>query len=181
MMLAQIVIQAAEEAEGGGMDLLLPPLPELVTGIIAFVLVFGFIWKKAGPALNRLLEDRQRAISGQLAEAEKAKVEAESLLNDYRAQLSEAKEKGNEVIEEARTQAEQMKADIIARAEAQVAEIVAKARDDAQNERTRALADARRDVANLSIDLAERVVGENLDHDAQLGLVERYIAELERK
>jgi F-type H+-transporting ATPase subunit b len=181
MMLAQIVIQAAEEAEGGGMDLLLPPLPELVTGIIAFVLVFGFIWKKAGPALNRLLEDRQRAISGQLAEAEKAKVEAESLLNDYRAQLSEAKEKGNEVIEEARTQAEQMKADIIARAEAQAAEIVAKARDDAQNERTRALADARRDVANLSIDLAERVVGENLDHDAQLGLVERYIAELERK
>jgi len=180
-MLAQIVIQAAEEAEGGGMDLLLPPLPELVTGIIAFVLVFGFIWKKAGPALNRLLEDRQRAISGQLAEAEKAKVEAESLLNDYRAQLSEAKEKGNEVIEEARTQAEQMKADIIARAEAQAAEIVAKARDDAQNERTRALADARRDVANLSIDLAERVVGENLDHDAQLGLVERYIAELERK
>jgi F-type H+-transporting ATPase subunit b len=181
MMLAQIVIQAAEEAEGGGMDLLLPPLPELVTGIIAFVLVFGFIWKKAGPALNRLLEDRQRAISGQLAEAEKAKVEAESLLNDYRAQLSEAKEKGNEVIEEARTQAEQIKADIIARAEAQAAEIVAKARDDAQNERTRALADARRDVANLSIDLAERVVGENLDHDAQLGLVERYIAELERK
>lgn len=180
-MLAQIVIQAAEEAEGGGMDLLLPPLPELVTGIIAFVLVFGYIWKKAGPALNRLLEDRQRAISGQLAEAEKAKVEAESLLNDYRAQLSEAKEKGNEVIEEARTQAEQMKADIIARAESQAAEIVSKAREDAQGEKSRALAEARRDVANLSIDLAERVVGENLNRETQLGLVERYIAELESK
>jgi len=180
-MLSQIVIQAAEEAEGGGMDLLLPPLPELVTGIIAFVLVFGYIWKKAGPALNRLLEDRQRAISGQLAEAEKAKVEAESLLNDYRAQLSEAKERGNEVIEEARTQAEQMKADIIARAESQAAEIVSKAREDAQGEKSRALAEARRDVANLSIDLAERVVGENLNRETQLGLVERYIAELESK
>lgn len=181
MILAQIVIQAAEEAESGGMELLLPPLPELISGIIAFVLVFGFLWKKAGPALNRLLEDRQKAIAGQLAEAEKAKVEAESLLTDYRAQLAEAKEKGDAVIEEARAQAEQMKADIVSRAEAQANEILAKARDDAQNEKSRALAEARRDVANLSIDLAERVVGESLDRDTQLGLVERYIAELETK
>jgi F-type H+-transporting ATPase subunit b len=156
-------------------------MPELVGGIIAFAIVFFFIWKFAGPAMNRMLEARQQAISGQLAEAEKAKVEAESLLSDYRTQLAEAKNKGNEVIEEARTQAEQMKADIIARAEAQAADIVAKARDDAENELTRALADARRDVANLSIDLAEKVVGENLDRDTQLGLVERYIADLERK
>jgi len=181
MHFAQIVIVAAEEAEGGGMDLLLPPLPELVSGILAFILVFGFIWKKAAPALNRLLEARQKAIGGQLAEAEKAKSEAESLLTDYRAQLAEAKEKGNEIIEEARTQAEQMKADIIARAESSAAEIVSKAHDDAQNEKTRALVDARRDVANLSIDLAEKVVGENLDHETQVGLIERYIAELESK
>lgn len=181
-MSTQIVHLAAEEAEGGGgLDLLIPPLPELIGGVIAFAIVFFFIWKFAGPALNRMLEARQQAIGGQLAEAEKAKAEAESLLADYRAQLAEAKAKGNAVIEEARTQAEQMKADIISRAEGQAAEIVAKARDDAQNEKGRALADARRDVANLSIDLAERVVGQNLDRDAQLGLVERYIAELESK
>lgn len=180
-MLAQIVIGAAEEGESGGLDLLLPPLPELIAGIVAFTIVFVFIWRKAAPALNRLLEERQKAIGGQLAEAEKAKTEAESLLADYRAQLAEAKGKGNEIIEEARTQAEQMKADIIARAETSAAEIVSKAHDDAQNERTRALADARRDVANLSIDLAEKVVGESLDRETQMGLVERYITELESK
>ncbi|MFP3914280.1 MAG: F0F1 ATP synthase subunit B [Actinomycetota bacterium] len=173
---------AAEETEGGGgLDLLLPPLPELIGGIIAFAIVFFFIWKFAGPALNRMLEARQQAISGQLSEAEKAKTEAEQLLEDYRAQLAEAREKGNQIIEEARTQAEQMKSDIVSRAEAEAAEIVAKAREDAQNERARALADARRDVANLSIDLAERVVGESLDREAQMGLVERYIADLESK
>lgn len=180
-MSPQIVLLAAEEGEGGGIELLLPPIPELVAGIVAFAIVFGFIWKKAAPALNRLLEERQKAIGGQLAEAEKAKADAEGLLADYRSQLADAKAKGNEVIEEARTQAEQMKADILARAEAQAAEIVSKAREDAQSEMTRALADARRDVANLSIDLAEKVVGENLDRQAQLGLVERYIAELESK
>lgn len=177
----RIAYLAAEEGEGGGMDLLLPPVSELIGGIIAFAIVFFFIWKFAGPAMNKMLEARQDAIGGQLAEAEKAKAEAEGLLADYRSQLSEAKQKGNEVIEEARTQAEQMKADIIAKAEAQAAEIISKAREDAQGERARALADARRDVANMSIDLAERVVGQSLDREAQLGLVERYISELESK
>ncbi|HJR91297.1 MAG TPA: F0F1 ATP synthase subunit B [Acidimicrobiia bacterium] len=181
-MNAQIVIVATEEAEGGGgLDLLIPPLPELIGGIIAFAIVFLVVWRFAAPAMNRMLEARQQAIGGQLAEAEKAKAEAESLLADYRTQLAEARTKGNEVIEEARAQAEQMRADIISRAEAQAAEIVAKAREDADNEMTRALADARRDVANLSIDLAEKVVGGSLDRAAQMGLVERYIADLERE
>ena len=181
-MLSEIIVVAAEEAEGGGgLDLLIPPIPELIGGIIAFGIVFFFIRKFAGPAMNRLLEERQAAISGQLAEAEKAKQEAESLLADYRAQLAESREKGNEIVEEARTQAEQLKNDIVSRAEAQAAEIVSKAREDAQNERARALADARRDVANLSIDLAERVVGDHLDRQAQMALVERYIAELEQR
>lgn len=171
---------AAEEADAG-LELLFPPLPELVAGIVAFAIVFFFIWKFAGPALNKALEARQQAIAGQLTEAEKAKAEAEGLLADYKAQLAEARQKGNEIIEEARAQAEQMRADIIAKAEAQAAEIVAKAREDAQSEKARALADARREVANLSIDLAEKVVGASLDRETQLGLVERYIAELERR
>ncbi|SRR5688572_17936692 len=172
---------AAEESGGGGLDLLVPPLPELIGGIIAFAIVFFFIWKFATPAINALLEQRQSAIAGQLAEAEKAKAEAESLLADYRAQLAEAREQANQIIEEARNQAESMKNDIVSRAEQQAAEIVAQAREEAQAERTRALAEARRDVANLSIDLAERVVGQALDREAQLGLVERYITELESK
>lgn len=180
-MLPHLVVLAQEETSSGGMDLLLPPLPELIAGIVAFVIVFAVIWRFAAPALNRMLEDRQRAIGGQLAEAEKAKAEAESLLADYRAQLAEAKTKANEIVDEARTQAEQVRNDIVSKAEAQAAEIVSKAREDAQNERTRALADARRDVANLSIDLAEKVVGESLDRQTQMGLVERYISELEQK
>ncbi|CAN5896061.1 F0F1 ATP synthase subunit B [soil metagenome] len=177
-MFAQTVNLAAE---GEGAALLIPPMSELIGGVIAFAIVFFFVWKFAGPAINQMLEARQKAIGGQLAEAEKAKADAESLLTDYKAQVAEAKAKGNEIIEEARTQAEQMKADIVSKAEAQAAEIVSKAREDAQNERVRALTDARRDVANLSLDMAEKVVGESLDREAQAGLVERYIAELERQ
>ncbi len=177
--LAQTLIVAAEEESDGGLGLLLPATPELIAGIIAFAIVFFFIWRWAVPAINKSLEDRQRAIGGQLADAEKAKAEAESLLGDYRAQLADARSKENEIIEAARSEAESLKADILAKANAEADQIVAKAREDAAAEKSRVLAEARSEVANLSIDLAEKVVGGSLDRTAQLGLVDRYIEELE--
>jgi F-type H+-transporting ATPase subunit b len=172
-------ILAAEE-EGGGIDLLLPATAELIAGVIAFAIVFFFMWKWAWPAINRSLENRQQAISGQLGDAEAAKVEAQSLLDDYRAQLADAKAEANRIVEEARARAEAVRTDLIAKAEAEAGHIVAKAREDAGNEKARALQEARREVADLSIDLAEKVVGENLDREAQHGLIERYLADLER-
>jgi F-type H+-transporting ATPase subunit b len=173
---ASSVILAAEEEGGGGIDLLLPATAELIAGIIAFATVFFFMWKWAWPAINRSLENRQQAISGQLKEAETAKVEAQSLLDDYRSQLAEA----NHIVEEARARAETVRSDLVAKAETEADQIVTKAREDAANEKARALQEARREVADLSIDLAERVVGENLDREAQHGLIERYLADLER-
>ncbi len=138
------------------------------------------MWRWAFPAINRSLENRQQAISGQLKEAEERKTEAQSLLDDYRAQLADAKNEANRIIEEARAQAEGVRSDLVAKAQAEAEQIVTRAREEAINEKTRALQAARQEVATLSIDLAERVVGESLDGDRQRGLVERYLAELER-
>jgi F-type H+-transporting ATPase subunit b len=182
MILAQTLLIAAEETEesSGGLEILLPPLEELIAGIIAFAIVFFFIWRFAGPAMKRMLEQRQAAIAGQIEDAEKAKAEAESLLTDYRNQLNQARAEGNKVIEEAREQAEQMRADILARAETDAEQIRAKARDEAAGEKARALAEARSQVGDISVDLAEKIVGESLDEDAHRALIDRYLADLEK-
>jgi F-type H+-transporting ATPase subunit b len=177
---ATSVLLAAEEESGGGIDLLLPATSELIAGIIAFAVVFFFIWKWAWPAINRSLETRQQAIGGQMKEAEATKLEAKSLLDDYRAQMADAKGEASRIVEEARAQAEAVRSDLVAKAEAEAGQIVGKAREDAANEKARALQEARQEVADLSIDLAEKVVGENLDRAAQHGLIERYLADLER-
>jgi len=101
-----VILAAEEEEAGGGLELLLPPTAELIAGIIAFAVVFFFMWKWAWPAINRSLENRQQAIGGQLKEAEATKVEAQSLLDDYRSQLAEAKGEANRIVEEARARAE---------------------------------------------------------------------------
>lgn len=181
MNFAQSFLLAAEADDGGGgLDLLLPPLNELIAGVIAFAIVFAFIWRWAVPALNKMLEQRQAAIAGQMSAAEKAKQEAESLLSDYKAQLADSKAEGNRIIEEARTTAEQMKAEVLAKAEADAQQIIAKAREEAENERDRALADARKQVGSISVDLASQIVGESLDPKTHEALVNRYLADLEK-
>jgi F-type H+-transporting ATPase subunit b len=178
--LAQTTILAVEDSGDGGLGLLLPATPELIAGIIAFALVFFFVRLWAMPAINESLENRQKAIGGQMAEAEQAKAEAEKLRADYKAQLAEAQAEKGRIFEAARAEADELKAELVAKAETQAAEILDKARTDAAAEKARVMQDAQREVANLTVDLAEKVVGSNLDRQTQLGLVERYIAELER-
>lgn len=182
MTFAQTLLIAVEESEetSGGLEILLPPLNELIAGIIAFAIVFFFIWRFAAPAINRMLEQRQAAIAGQIEDAEKAKTEAESLLADYRGQLNEARAEGNKIIEQAREQAEQMRADILAKAESEADQIRAKAREEAAGEKARALAEARSQVGDISVDLAEKIVGESLDENAHRALIDRYLADLEK-
>ncbi len=173
------ILAAEEDTGGGGAELVLPETSELIAGIIAFAIVFFFIWKWALPTINKTLEQRQAAIQGQMEEAEKAKVEAESLLADYKAQLADSKAEGNRIIEEARGTADQMKSDIVAKAEGDAEQIRAKARADAEAEVARALSEAKGQVGDISVDLAGKIVGESLDADAHEDLINRYLSDLE--
>nr|PZN35943.1 MAG: ATP synthase F0 subunit B [Actinomycetota bacterium] len=179
-MLNLFVLAAEEGHAEGPAALLLPAKEELIAGIVAFAIVFLFVWKFVWPSLNKTLEARQAAITGQMQQAEAAKVEAEKLLADYQAQLAEAKAEANRILDEARSQAEQMKADILAKAQAEAEEIRAKAREEAQNELSRALADARGQVGQISVELAEKIVGKTLDASAHQELIDQFLADLER-
>jgi F-type H+-transporting ATPase subunit b len=180
--LSALAVLATEEGEetSDGLSLVLPHPEELIAGILAFAIVFFFVWKWALPTINKTLEARQAAITGQLTDAERAKSEAEALLADYKAQLAEAKSEGNRIVEEARVSGDQVKAEIIAKANDDAGQLIAKARAEAESERSRALSEARREVGELSVDLAGKIVGESLDPDAHKGLVERYLADLEK-
>ena len=168
----------AAEEETSGVALLLPDPNEAIAGIIAFAIVFFFVWKWAVPALNKTLEARQQAIRAELQAAEDAKVEAESLLVDYQDQLSGAKAEAAQIVDDARTSGEQVKADVVARAETEADQIKDRAQGEIAGERERVAGELRRQVADLSIDVAEKVVGSSLDAERQRELVDRYIDDL---
>ena len=99
--------------------------------------------------------------------------------NDLREQLAGARGEATRIIEEARQAADAVRAETVNRAQQEAEDIVSRARSEAAAESGRALEAARLEVANLSIDLAEKVVEQSLDREAQLGLVESYLTELE--
>ena len=169
-------VETEEEVEG--IQLLLPHPDELIAGLIAFVIIFFFVWKWAVPSLNKTLEARQAKIRGEYEAAEAAKVEAESLLGDYQDQLSGAKDEATGIVDEARTAGEQVKADIVARAETEADQIKERAHGEIAGERERVSGELRRQVADLSIGVAEKVVGDSLDDERQRELVDRYIDDL---
>jgi F-type H+-transporting ATPase subunit b len=93
--------------------------------------------------------------------------------------LSGAREDANRIIEEARRTAESLRQDMTRKAEEEARGIVARAQEEIRAERDRVFQELKIQVGELSLALAGRMVGESLDRDRQLRLVDEYIAELQ--
>jgi len=154
---------------------LLPSGNELIWGSLAFLVLLGIMWKFGVPAVKNMEQAREERIRNDLEGAEKARTEAEAEKAQYLAQIAGARDEAGRIIEEARQSAEQVRRDLIAKAEADAAEVRQRAESDIEVQRQRALTELRGDVAQLSIDLAERIVERNLDHDTQRQLVDSFI------
>ena len=154
---------------------ILPATNELIWGAISFTVLFVLLAKFAWPGMKQGLEARTERIRSDLAGAESAKEEAERVLGEYRAQLADAKAEAGRIIEEARQQADAVRRDQETRVQTEIAEMRERAASDVEGAKAQALADLRRDVADLAIGAAEVIVQRSLDHETQTQLVEQYI------
>jgi F-type H+-transporting ATPase subunit b len=157
---------------------ILPPVSELVWGTLAFLIVFAGLAKFALPAMGKTLAARSAKIEGDLNAAAKAKTDAEAEGASYRAKVGDAKAEGDKILDDARAQAEIVRRDVLARAEADAAEIRRKATEESAASSTRLKGELEGHVKRLSVDLAEKVVGANLNRETNAALVDKYIAEL---
>jgi F-type H+-transporting ATPase subunit b len=161
---------------------LVPPIPELVIGFIAFVIVFGFLAKKLLPNINKVLEERREAIEGGIEKADAAQTEAQSVLEQYKAQLAEARHEAARLRQEAQEQGAVILQEMRAEGQRQREEIIAAGHAQIEADRKAAAAALRQDVGKLATDLAGKLVGESLeDHARQSGTVDRFLDELEAK
>lgn len=167
----------AQEAESEASDLI-PAVQELVWGALAFAVLFFFMARVAFPRINATLEQRRQKIQGDLEKAEEARKEAQRELEQYRQQLSGAKDDANRIIEEARKTAESMRKDMAGKAEQEAQSIVARAQEEIRSERDRVFQELKAQVGVLSVELAARIVGQSLDKERHLRLVDDYIEEL---
>jgi F-type H+-transporting ATPase subunit b len=140
-----------------------------------FAVVLGkFGW---GPLL-KVIEEREHHVREAVEGAQKAKVESEALLGQHREMLREATREREEIVKRARTEAEQLKADLTARAKAEGDQLVQRAKEQIEREKTRVMLELRAQIGTLAIEAAGKLVQSSLSPDAQKKLVDEFITAL---
>jgi F-type H+-transporting ATPase subunit b len=179
MHLAVTALTTLAQEETHEKSILLPAIGELVVGSLAFLVVLVFMARYAWPRINQALRERTEGIEGKLEQAERDRREAQTLLARYREQLDRARDEAAEIVQEGRRRGEETRRELVARAEQEAARRIAAGEEVLRVERERAVAEVRRDVGQLAVLLATRIVGESLDAERQQALVDRFIAEVE--
>jgi F-type H+-transporting ATPase subunit b len=161
----------------------LPVLPhtgELIFGFIAIAILYVIVKKKVVPNLEKAYADRTAAIEGGMHKAEEAQQQAQAALEQYKAQLAEARVEASNIRQEAQERGAAIIVELRAQAQIEANRMTEAAHKQIEAERQQAVVSLRSEVGRLSTELASRIVGESLhDETRQSGIVERFLEELE--
>jgi F-type H+-transporting ATPase subunit b len=167
-------------AAEGEHDPLLPLWQELLVGGVAFAVLCFVLIKYVFPRMEETFKARVDAIEGGIKRAETAQAEANQALEQYKAQLAEARTEAARIRDEARADAEGIRRDVLAKAQEERDRIIAAGKEQLAAERQTIIRELRAEVGTLAVDLAGRIVGESLADEArQRGTVERFLSDLE--
>ncbi|SFW56939.1 F0F1 ATP synthase subunit B [Cellulophaga fucicola] len=143
--------------------------------VVFFILLKKFAWK---PILGAV-KGREEAINDALESAENAKKEMQNLHADNERLLQEARSERDAMLKEAREIKEKIVADAKELSVVEGDKIIAQAKATIESEKKAAVADIKNQVANLSVEIAEKVIKEQLSNkDNQLKLVEDMLADI---
>ena len=131
------------------------------------LIVFDEAHKAAARQTQKVIED--------LDSAESNRKKAETLANEREAALKNSRQEATQILSDAKTNAQKIGSQIVADANNDAASIRKKAEADAKKAKADAINDARRQVADISVAIAEKVIAKNLSAEDQKNLVDQFI------
>ena len=169
----------AASDSGGGNFLVSPELGLMIWALLAFGITLWLLNKLAFPRIAEALDRRRRAIDESIDAANRAKQEADELLEEYRARLRAAREQAEDIVVRARKAAEKLAEETKAEASKQREEMLAAARRDIEHESRRALEELRREVADLTVTATEKITRKSLTAEDHRRLIEEALSEVD--
>ena len=167
-------------AEGGEtkevVNPVIPDLPEVIWGGIAFFLLLILMNWVLLPPIKQAMRKREEQLRGDDEAAERAVVDAEQIRRDYDATLAEARAEAARIIDESRQTAEAQRTEIVRAADDEVATLRQAALAELESERSAALGSMRTDVAAIAVAAAGKVVQQSLDVSANQAVVDAYVS-----
>lgn len=143
----------------------------IIVFAILLVLVKHYAW---GP-VSEMMEKRRQKVINDLDSAADNRKKAEILANEREAALKNSRQEATQILSDAKANAQKASSQIVAEANDDAASIHKKAKADAAQAKAEALDEARTQVADISVTIAEKVIAKNLSADDQKDLVDQFI------
>lgn len=149
----------------------------MIWTIVVFLLTLLILKKFVFGPVGEAIEKRRASITASIEEAESSRDEAVKLLDEYKAQLAEARREADELREAGRREGERQKTEIVGQAQEQRERIVSDTQTQIDAQAQAAVAGIRDDVVVLAITAAEKVTKKSLSDDDHRKLVEEALSE----
>jgi len=146
-------------------------LPDLLGHLVAFLLLFWILKKFAWGPVLQMVDQRRESIEKAYAEVETKQAQVDRLQSELDERLSAIEEERRRIMEEAAREGRALADEIRQAAEQQRERILAKAQADIQMEREKLKAELNNYVADLAIDISEKLVAKQLDREEQRRLI----------
>lgn len=164
------------------MDTLLNPDTGLIIWTILTFLLLVFLLKTFawGPLL-KAIDEREAGLKSDLDRAEEARKSAESLKAELDSKIEGLEAKGREILDQANKEGESIRVKLKGEAEADARKIREKTKVELEGERQKLVRELRKDVAELSVLAAERLVKKTVDAGVQKRVLDDFFKDLDKK
>ncbi len=179
-LLRSLVLLAASAtpalAEPAPKNLLDPNYGLMVWTLVIFVALLIVLTKFAFGPITKSVEAREQALEDAIGAAKRDREDSARVLAEHRAALDASRDEAQKIIAEARVAGDRVRADLVEQAHAEQANMLARARQEIETEKTRAIAELRREAVDLAILGAGKVIEKNLDDAGNRQLVESFLS-----
>ncbi len=161
------------------MNLLLPDSGLIFWLTIIFAIVFFILAKFGFPVITGMVDKRAKRIDEAISAARKAEESLAGVVQEQERLLAEAHAEHTRILQDAASQRDEMIAKAQEEAREEAGKILDEAKRRIQEEKEEALRDVRREVALISVSIAEQVVRKELSTDkGQMELIDKLIDEV---
>jgi F-type H+-transporting ATPase subunit b len=160
-------------SEGGSLIDVNPGLIFWTT--ITFLLLLFVLKRLAWKPILSALSQRENAIKDSLEKAEKAKEEAQKILQENQTSIAKAEEESKRIIEQSRAYADKLKDQMLRESKEQAQKIIEDASSEIERKKEETFNELKTKIAEIAIQAAGKILSENLNKDTNKKLVDKYL------
>lgn len=161
------------------MSLITPDFGLLFWMAIVFLVVLGILWKFGFPVIVNMVNNRKAYIDESLRKAHEANEKLANIKAESEVLLQEAREKQAQILKEATATRDAIVQKAQDKAHEEGNRLLSEAKIEIENQKRAAISDIRKQVATLSVEIAEKILREKLSSDkTQMDLIDRMLDEI---